>query len=97
MNWNVPGSNPIRKVVHLTLPPHAFSILLKFGACYITGQWGRVQNKIIHFFLICVHIIIFTTYLRVIFYKEEMSIRLHEGALGTQPFYEAPVDLCVNT
>ena len=32
--------------VHLTLPLHIFSVHVKSGACYITGQWGRVQNKI---------------------------------------------------
>ena len=32
--------------VHLTLPPHIFSKQVKFRACYITGQWRRVQNKI---------------------------------------------------
>ena len=32
--------------VWLTLPPHIFSTQVKPGACYITGQWGRVQNKI---------------------------------------------------
>ena len=25
--------------VHLTLPPHIFSVQVKSGACYITGQW----------------------------------------------------------
>ena len=29
--------------VHLTLPPHIFSVKLKSGACYISG--GRFQNK----------------------------------------------------
>ena len=32
--------------VHLTLPSHIFSIQVKSGACYITGQWERVRNKI---------------------------------------------------
>ena len=32
--------------VHLTFPPHIFSVQVKSGACYITGQWGRGQNKI---------------------------------------------------
>ena len=32
--------------VHLTLPPHIVSVQVKSGAYYITGQWGRVQNKI---------------------------------------------------
>ena len=31
--------------VHLTLPPHIFSVQVKFGAWYITGQWGQAQNK----------------------------------------------------
>ena len=31
--------------VLLILPPHIFSVQAKPGACYITGQWGRVQNK----------------------------------------------------
>ena len=33
------------KGVHQTLPFHIFSVQVKFEACYITGQWGRVQNK----------------------------------------------------
>ena len=32
--------------VHLTLPPRIFSVQAESGTCYITGQWGRVQNKI---------------------------------------------------
>ena len=32
--------------VHLTLLPLIFSVQVKSGACYITGQWGRVQYKI---------------------------------------------------
>ena len=32
--------------VHLTLPPHIFSVQVKSRACWITGQWGRAQNKI---------------------------------------------------
>ena len=32
--------------VHLTLPPHIFSVQVKSEACYITGQFGRVHNKI---------------------------------------------------
>ena len=32
--------------VNLTLPPHIFSVQVKSGACYITGKWERVQNKI---------------------------------------------------
>ena len=32
--------------VHLTLSSHIFSVQVKSGACYITGEWGRVQNKI---------------------------------------------------
>ena len=31
---------------YLTLPPHIFSIQVKSGACYITSEWGHVQNKI---------------------------------------------------
>ena len=31
--------------VHLTLPPCISSAQVKSGACYITGQWGQVQNK----------------------------------------------------
>ena len=37
---------PRKKVVHLTFPPHIFSLQVKSGACYIMGQWGQVQNKI---------------------------------------------------
>ena len=37
---------PSKEVVPLTFPPHIFSVQGKSGACYITGQWGRVQNKI---------------------------------------------------
>ena len=35
----------IRMVVHLTFHPHIFFVQVKSGACYITGQWGLVQNK----------------------------------------------------
>ena len=28
--------------VHVTLPPHSFSVQVKSGACYITSQWGQV-------------------------------------------------------
>ena len=31
--------------VHLTLPPHIFSIQVKSGARDIIGLWGRVHNK----------------------------------------------------
>ena len=31
--------------VHMTLPPHNFSVKLKSGAFYITGQWRQFQNK----------------------------------------------------
>ena len=31
--------------VHLKLPPPIFSVKLKCGACNVTGQWGRCQNK----------------------------------------------------
>ena len=30
----------------LTFPPHIFSVQVKSGVCYITGQWGRVQIQI---------------------------------------------------
>ena len=33
-------------VVHLTFPLHVSSVQATSGACYITGQWGRVQNEI---------------------------------------------------
>ena len=32
--------------VHLTMLSHIFSVQVKSGACYITGQWVRVENKI---------------------------------------------------
>ena len=32
--------------VHLTLPPHIFSVKIRSGACYITGQCERDKNKI---------------------------------------------------
>ena len=32
--------------VHLTLSPRIFSVQVKARAYYITGQWGRNQNKI---------------------------------------------------
>ena len=35
----------IYEVVHLTLLSHIFSIQVRFGACDVTGQWGRLQNK----------------------------------------------------
>ena len=38
--------NQIYEGVHLTLPPHIFSIQVKSGARYVTGQWERVQNKL---------------------------------------------------
>ena len=34
-----------RLIGFLAFPSHNFSVPVKFGACYITGQWGRVQNK----------------------------------------------------
>ena len=40
--WN----NSRDEGVHLTLPPHIFSVQVKSGAYYITGQWVRVKNKI---------------------------------------------------
>ena len=33
------------EVVHLTFSRHIFSVQVKSGACYITGQWGRVEIK----------------------------------------------------
>ena len=41
-------ANPSIEGVHLTLPPHVFSVRLKSGACYITDQFsgGPVKNKI---------------------------------------------------
>ena len=45
-NNSVFGHFPRSEGVHLILPPHIFSVKLKSGACYITGQWGRFQNKI---------------------------------------------------
>ena len=35
-----------QEVVHMTFLPYIFSRQVTFGACYITSQWGRVQNKI---------------------------------------------------
>ena len=32
--------------IHVTLPPHIFPLQVNPGACYITGLWGRVQNKL---------------------------------------------------
>ena len=32
------------EIVHPTFP-HNFSVQVKSGACYITGQWGSAQNK----------------------------------------------------
>ena len=29
----------IKDGAHLTLPPHIFSVQVKSGVCYITGQW----------------------------------------------------------
>ena len=37
---------PSKEVVHLTFPPHIFSVQVNSRACYITGQCGRVRNKI---------------------------------------------------
>ena len=31
--------------VHLTLPPHIFSVQVRFGVCYITGQWVTSSEK----------------------------------------------------
>ena len=36
----------VKEGVHLTLPTHIFSVQIKSGAYYITGEWGRAQNKI---------------------------------------------------
>ena len=38
---------PVSEDAHLILPPHIFPDQVKSGACYIMGQWGRVQNKIL--------------------------------------------------
>ena len=80
----------------MAFPSQVFSVQVKSGACYITGQWGQVQNKIdqtltltlnLLFFIIkCVFLswfgyyivfgfIIFTAYIRLILYEEEMSVR----------------------
>ena len=37
--------NKRNEVVHLTLPSDVFSVQVKFGACYIMGQYGQVRNK----------------------------------------------------
>ena len=41
------NENIYNEGVHLALPPHFFSIQVKSGACYITGQWvaSSKQNK----------------------------------------------------
>ena len=38
-------SEGVHLTMDLTLPPPNFSVQVKSGACYITGQRGRVQNK----------------------------------------------------
>ena len=38
--------NNVLEGVHLTFLPHIFPVQVKSGACYIAGQWGRVQNKV---------------------------------------------------
>ena len=30
----------------MTIPPPIFSVQVMFGRCYISGQWGQVQNKL---------------------------------------------------
>ena len=35
----------VNEGVYLTSSSY-FSVKVKSGACYITGQWGRAQNKI---------------------------------------------------
>ena len=37
--WETPLNVSISEGVHLTLPHHIFSVQVKSGACYITGQW----------------------------------------------------------
>ena len=37
--------NKRNEVVHLTLPSDVLSVQVKFGSCYITGQYGQVWNK----------------------------------------------------
>ena len=34
-----------QEVGHLTFPNRIFSVEVKSGACYIMGQWDRVENK----------------------------------------------------
>ena len=46
INWTAWQYYLLLEGVHLTLPPHIFSIQVKSGACYITGQQERIQNKI---------------------------------------------------
>ena len=36
----------ITEGAHLKLPRHIFSVQVRSGACYITGQSDRVHNKI---------------------------------------------------
>ena len=56
----------------------------KSGACYITGQWGRVRNKpnsnpnlnLILFFII--KFVFSSWFLRLGFYEEEMSVRQYD-------------------
>ena len=33
------------EVVHLTFPSRIFSVSVKLGACYITGQWVEFRLK----------------------------------------------------
>ena len=44
--WKPLKSKNYVEGVHLSIHHlHIFSVKVKSGACYITGQWGRVQNK----------------------------------------------------
>ena len=42
IQFKTPTLCRVMEVVHLTFPPHIFSVRAKFGACYITAQRGRV-------------------------------------------------------
>lgn len=84
------------EVIHLTVPPHVFSDLIKFGACYIMCQWGQVQNEIkdvIIYFqkLFLLFFIIICFYHDVLskiglFYEKKMSVRLYgyEHIMGSK-------------
>ena len=46
--YRIKPSNKFNKrngVVQLTLPSDILSVQVKFGSCYITGQYGEVWNK----------------------------------------------------